>query len=144
MLDAIPRRLILAAAGLLLFLSTPASADLKICNTTTGRVGVALGYQGAKGWVTEGWWTIAGESCETLLRGKPKSRVFYVHAVDYDRGGEWAGTTALCTDDKAFVIQGETDCEQRGHKRAGFMEVDTNNAPDWTIRLGDPPEQESK
>ncbi|MGE0769580.1 MAG: DUF1036 domain-containing protein [Hyphomicrobiaceae bacterium] len=138
-----PRRMIVAA-GLLLCFASPAVADLKICNSTTGRVGVALGYQGAKGWVTEGWWTIAGETCETLLLGKPKSRVFYVHAIDYDRGGEWAGPAFMCTDDKAFVIRGSADCEERGHKRAGFMEVDTNNAHDWTIRLGDPPEAPTK
>lgn len=144
MLDAIPLRLLLAATGSLLCLVTPAAADLKVCNATTGRVGVALGYQGAKGWTSEGWWTIAGESCETLLRGKPRSRFFYVYAVDYDRGGEWAGQTMLCTDDKAFVIQGNTDCEERGHKRAGFMEVDTNNSSDWTIRLSDPPEQQAE
>jgi uncharacterized membrane protein len=143
MLDSIASRSFLAA-GLLFCFAMPAAADLKICNSTTGRVGVALGYQGAKGWVSEGWWTIAGESCETLLKGKPKSRIFYVYAVDYDRGGEWAGQTFMCTDDKAFVIQGNADCERRGHKRAGFMEVDTNNSHDWTIRLGDPPEQADK
>jgi len=142
--DAVLPRLFLAAAGFLLAAVTPAAADLKICNATTGRVGVALGYQGDKGWVSEGWWTIAGESCETLLKGKPKGRYFYVYAVDYDRGGEWVGQTLLCTDDKAFVIQGNADCEQRGHKSAGFMEVDTNNSHDWTIRLGDPPEQTDK
>jgi uncharacterized membrane protein len=144
MLDEISPRPVLAAMGLLLCLATPALADLKICNTTTGRVGVAIGYQGPKGLVTEGWWTIAGETCETFLRGKPSSRFFYVHAIDYDRGGEWAGSTIMCTDDKAFVIEGHTDCETRGHKRAGFMQIDTNNSLDWTIRLGDPPEQASR
>lgn len=144
MLDAYPLRLLLAATGVLLCLAVPAAADLKICNSTTGRVGVALGYEAEKGWVTEGWWTIAGESCETLLRGKPRSRFFYVHAVDYDRGGEWAGQVTMCTDDKAFVIQGNSDCEERGHKRAGFMEVDTNNARDWTIRLSDPSDHAEK
>jgi len=143
MLDVLLHRCLLAA-GIALCAATPAAADLKICNSTTGRVGVALGYQGAKGWVTEGWWTIAGESCETLLKGKPKNRMFYVYAVDYDRGGEWAGRTVLCTDDKAFVIHGNANCEQRGHRRAGFMEVDTNNSHDWTIRLGDPAEQPEK
>jgi uncharacterized membrane protein len=143
MLDTIARRSLLAA-GLSCCLAVPAAADLKICNSTTGRVGVALGYKGTKGWVSEGWWTIAGESCETLLKGKPKSRIFYVYAVDYDRGGEWTGPTSMCMDDKAFMIEGNDDCERRGHKRAGFMEVDTNNSHDWTIRLSDPPEQPDK
>lgn len=124
--------------------ATPALADLRICNSTTGRIGVAVGYQDGSGWATEGWWTIAGDTCETLLKGRLGSRFYYVHAIDYDRGGEWAGPTVMCIDDKAFVIRGNADCEKRGHQRAGFMEVDTNDSRDWTIRLGDPPETASK
>ncbi len=141
MLDLRLYRLLPIIGGLLMLSSAPAAADLRICNSTTGRVGVAIGYEGSKGWTSEGWWTIAGESCETLLKGRLANRVFYVHAIDYDRGGEWSGQTIMCTDDKVFVIVGATDCEQRGHKRAGFMEVDTNGSRDWTIRLGDPPER---
>ena len=29
-------------------------ADLKLCNSTAGRVGVAIGYQDNTGWATEG------------------------------------------------------------------------------------------
>lgn len=138
--DLIPLRTLLAAAVLTIASAAPAWADLRVCNSTTGRIGVALGYQDGSGWMTEGWWTVAGESCETLLKGRLPTRVFYVHAIDYDRGGEWAGPTVMCTDDKAFVIRGNSDCEARGHARAGFMEVDTNDSRNWTIRLGDPPE----
>ena len=35
--------------------ATPAYADLKLCNTTASRVGVAIGYKDAEGWATEGW-----------------------------------------------------------------------------------------
>ena len=133
-----------AATAILLVLVAPAAADLRVCNATTGRIGIAIGYQSGNGWATEGWWTIAGETCETLLKGRLSSRFYYVHAVDYDRGGEWAGPTIMCTDDKAFVIQGNADCEGRGHKKAGFMEVDTNDSRDWTIRLGDPSETASR
>ena len=134
------------AAGCLVVacLATPARADLRICNSSPGRIGVAIGYQDGSGWATEGWWTIAGESCETLLKGRLGSRFYYVHAVDYDRGGEWAGATRMCVDDKAFVIRGNADCETRGHQPAGFMEVDTNDSRDWTIRLADPPEHGGK
>ena len=135
------------AAAVLLAVSAaaaPAWADLRLCNSTAGRIGVALGYQDGSGWTTEGWWTIAGQACETLLKGRLASRFFYVHAIDYDRGGEWAGATFMCTDDKAFVIRGNADCEKRGFSRSGFMEVDTNDSRDWTIRLGDPPETASR
>ena len=35
-----------------------ARADLKLCNNTTNRVGVALGYKDQQGWASEGWWNI--------------------------------------------------------------------------------------
>ena len=45
-----------------------------------------IGYQDPQGWATEGWWNIAAQTCETLLKGAVPSRFVYVHAVDYDRG----------------------------------------------------------
>ena len=115
-----------------------AFADLRLCNATAGRVGVSLGYQGESGWATEGWWNIAAQSCETLLKGPVPSRFLYVHAVDYDRGGEWGGAKFMCTDDKLFRIVDTRDCQQRGYRRSGFFEFDTRSAKDWTIRLADP------
>ncbi len=91
---------------LLVLPSASASADLKLCNSTSSRVGVAVGYQDATGWATEGWWNIASQTCETLLKGAVPSRFIYIHALDYDRGGEWVGTNFMCTDDKSFAIRG--------------------------------------
>ena len=115
-----------------------AHADLKLCNSTASRIGVAVGYQDATGWATEGWWNIASQTCETLLKGAVPSRFIYIHALDYDRGGEWVGTNFMCTDDKSFAIRGVKDCQQRGFKRTGFFEVDTGESQEWTIRLTDP------
>ncbi len=117
-----------------------AVADLKLCNATSSRIGVAVGYQDGKGWATEGWWNIASQTCETLLKGTLLSRFYYVHAVDYDRGGEWAGGNVMCTADKTFTIRGTQDCQRRGYRKTGFFEVDTNESKDWTIRLTDPVE----
>jgi uncharacterized membrane protein len=113
-------------------------ADLKLCNTTASRVGVAIGYKDTEGWASEGWWNIASHTCETLLKGVLIGRYYYIHAVDYDRGGEWAGTLDMCTDDKSFTIRNTTECEKRGHRRTGFFEVDTGEERDWTVRLTDP------
>jgi len=118
--------------------ATPALADLKLCNTTPSRIGVAVGYQDPKGWATEGWWTIPSKSCETLLKGKLPSRFYYIHAIDYDRGGEWKGTSQMCTARQSFIIRGVDKCKARGYKQTGFFEVDTGNARNWTIRLSDP------
>lgn len=116
----------------------PAQADLKLCNASESRVGIAVGYQDARGWSTEGWWNIAAQTCETLLKGAVPSRFVYIYAVDYDRGGEWAGTNFMCTHDKSFAIRDVKDCQQRGYRRTGFFEVDTGEAKDWTIRLTEP------
>ena len=115
-------------------------ADLKLCNTTTSRIGVAIGYRDPSGWTTEGLWTLAAQTCETLYKGALSSRYWYVHAIDYDRGGEWAGQSFMCTTDRAFTIRGVQDCTDRGYKRTGFFEVDAQDAQDWTIRLTDPSE----
>ena len=121
-----------------------ARADLKLCNSTPSRVGVAIGYQDPTGWATEGWWNIASQTCETLLKGAVPSRFVYVHAVDYDRGGEWGGKNDMCTADKSFAIRGVQECPKRGYKRSGFFEVDTGEAKEWTIRLTDPEGQGKK
>lgn len=118
--------------------ASPAWADLKLCNSTSSRIGVSIGYQDPTGWATEGWWNIAAQTCETLLKGAVPSRFVYVHAVDYDRGGEWAGGNFMCTADKSYAIRGVQDCPKRGYKRTGFFEVDTGDAPEWTVRLTDP------
>jgi uncharacterized membrane protein len=131
----------LAAALLVTVLATAAHADLKLCNTTSSRIGVAIGYQDPSGWTTEGWWNISAQTCETLYKGTLSSRFYYIHAIDYDRGGEWAGKSFMCTTDKAFTIRGVQDCSRRGYKSTGFFEVDTQEAKDWTIRLTDPSER---
>jgi uncharacterized membrane protein len=140
------RRSVCSAAGvlvlLLAMLPTSASADLRLCNTTKGRIGVAIGYKDAStaGWATEGWWNVPAQTCETVYKGTLSGRFYYIHAVDYDRGGEWAGQSFMCTSDKTFTIKGVQDCPKRGYNRTGFFEVDTGDAKDWTIRLTDPGE----
>lgn len=118
--------------------AAPAAADLKLCNTTSSRVGVAIGYKDDKGWVSEGWWNVASQTCEVLLQGSLVARYYYIHALDYDRGGEWGGKAFMCTDDKSFTIRGVQECQSRGYKRSGFFEVDTTEEKDWTVRLTDP------
>jgi uncharacterized membrane protein len=126
-------------------LAAPAYADLKLCNTTPNRVGVAIGYRDTAGtWTTEGWWTLPAQTCETLYKGALSNRYWYVHALDYDGGGEWAGQSFMCTADKAFTIKGAQDCTKQGYSRTGFFEVDVQQATDWTIRLTDPSEGGAK
>jgi len=114
---------------------SPALADFRVCNRTDSRVGVALGYKDGDHWVTEGWWNIPANTCETLVRGQLIARYYYLYAQDYDQGGEWTGRAYLCTRDKEFTIQGVTDCLARGYNRTGFLEVDTLDQKNWTVQL---------
>ena len=137
------RRTLFAGFALawMLPLTTPAAADFRLCNNTGSRVGIALGYKDADGWTTEGWWNLSARSCETLVKGQLVARFYYVHAVDYDRGGEWSGKAFMCTRDKEFTIRGIEDCLARGFDRTGFFEVDTGEQRSWTVQLTESTEQ---
>ena len=96
----------LSALVLLGFAGTPARADLKLCNNTASRVGVAIGYKDKEGWASEGWWTVEPQKCLPLLKGTLIARYYYVYAVDYDKGGSWGGKSMMCIRDKIFTIRG--------------------------------------
>jgi uncharacterized membrane protein len=128
-------------AMLLLGVTAPsAKADLKLCNNTDSRVGVAIGYKDKEGWASEGWWTAEPQSAApknglTLLKGGLIARYYYVYAVDYLKGGSWGGKSMLCIRDKIFTIRGFEKCEDRAYNKVGFFEVDTGDETDWTISL---------
>jgi uncharacterized membrane protein len=117
------------------------AGGLRLCNRTTSRVGIAIGYKENKRWSTEGWWNVAPDTCETLVAGALVSRFYYVYAVDYDRGGVWGGKAQMCTRDKMFTIHGIEDCVARGYEKTGFFEVDTGEQKSWTVQLTEPDQQ---
>src|ERR1700753_1906150 len=118
-----------------------ARADFRLCNNTSSRVGIALGYKDAEGWTTEGWWDVSSRSCETLLKRTLVARFYYIYALDYDRGGEWSGQAFMCSRDKEFTIKGTENCLARGFDRTGYFEVDTGEQRAWTVQLTDSSEQ---
>jgi len=129
------------ALALMCLGSSSAAADFRLCNNTSSRVGIALGYKDAEGWTTEGWWNVSSRSCETLLKGTLVARYYYIYALDYDRGGEWSGQAFMCSRDKEFTIKGTENCLARGFDRTGFFEVDTGEQRAWTVQLTESSEQ---
>lgn len=107
----------------------------RVCNETSSTIGVALGYDSRQGWISEGWWNLPTDTCETLRSGTLASRYYYVYAIDYDRGGEWKGRHYMCTHARIFTIRGFEDCAQRGLETTGFFEVDTAGQASWTVQL---------
>ena len=120
-----------------LFLPGVAVAELKLCNSTASRDGVAIGYKDKDGWASEGWWNVDSQSCALLIQDKLRARFYYVYAFDYDKGGEWGGPIPMCTNDVEFTIKGIDNCDGRGFKKSGFFEVDTQEQTDWTVKLTD-------
>jgi uncharacterized membrane protein len=136
-LTKIPAFLSIAALGAAFVATTPAAADLRMCNNTANRVSIALAYNDGLSWVSEGWWNLKSLDCETLLSGALASQFYYVYAMD-ERGGEWKGKAFMCTSDREFKIDGRQDCFRRGYDRTGFFEVDTGkDAKSWTVQLTD-------
>lgn len=132
------------AIALSLVFAAPAHADLQLCNSTAGRVGVAVGYKDREGnWTTEGWWNIPPHGCEALVKGPLAARFYYVYAIDYDNGGEWSGQAYMCTREKEFTIRGIEDCLARGYDRTGFQEIDTGQQRTWTVQLIEASQQQT-
>src|SRR6201981_2053948 len=132
---------VFAALPLTISWTGPAAADFRLCNNTSSRVGVAIGYKDAEGWTTEGWWNLPARTCETVLKGTLVARYYYVYEIDYDRGGEWMGQAYMGTRDKEFTIRGIGDCLARGYDHTGFFEVDTGEQRAWTVQLTESSEQ---
>lgn len=124
-------------AALWLAGATPAHADFRVCNATQNLVGVAIGYRGEAGWVTEGWWHVKGSSCATLIEGPLAARYYYLYAEDAERGGRWEGPITMCVAENEFKISGVNDCFSRGFQRAGFREYDTGEQANWMVQLTD-------
>jgi uncharacterized membrane protein len=112
-----------------------AQADLRVCNMTASRVGVAVGYRDPQGWITEGWFNLKANSCEAILKGDLTFKYYYLHAIDYDRGGEWGGRSYMCTREREFAVRGFDNCLSRGFDRTGFFEIDTGEQKNWTVQL---------
>jgi uncharacterized membrane protein len=124
--------------GIGLALPGPAHAELKLCNSTSSHIGVAIGYKEPKdGWVSEGWWNLDSRSCAVIINEKLPARFYYIYAYDYDKGGEWGGPIPMCTNEVEFTIKGIDNCDGRGFKKSGFFEVDTQEQADWTVKLTD-------
>ncbi|SDR32234.1 DUF1036 domain-containing protein [Pseudovibrio sp. Tun.PSC04-5.I4] len=116
-------------------------ADFRACNKTESTVNIAIGYRDGVDWITEGWWTIEKNTCDTMFSGDLASRYYYLYAVQTDQNGEWDGKAYMCVRQKKFTIRGIEDCVARGYERTGFFEIDTGEQSSWTVQLTEPVEQ---
>ena len=138
---------LLAATTLIagaVLLSLPAQAAMQFCNKTRHGASIAIGYiDGDNGWTAQGWWSVAGGDCQTLVPGKLAGSAIYL-LVDGGRlppgrkqSGGW-----FCTDQGGFTTrnsdysndQHELMCEAAGLKTEQFREI-TISGGDFTFNL---------
>lgn len=110
-----------------------ARADFRLCNDSFDVLNVAIARNPGAGFRSEGWWTVAPNRCAVLLRGDIDARYLYLYAIDVFNQPVLDGDIGFCVAETGFNIQGAQDCWARGHIDAGFVEIDTVSATDWTV-----------
>jgi uncharacterized membrane protein len=122
--------------GLMLLGAVPgsASAEFRVCNQTLNLFNIAIGRPvGNDLFETEGWWTLAANSCTSPIKEPLESSYVYLYGTDIYGEPAITGSTDMCVADKQFTIPDQKDCWVRGYRQARFLEVDTKNAPSWTV-----------
>ncbi len=103
--------------------TTASDGGFRVCNETEWEQSVSVGYEGAEGWTSEGWWNLGPGECATPIAG-PLDKQYFYYRSEVD--GEPYGVTqnfTFCTTTEAYTIVGDTDCEARGYDKEGFNEV---------------------
>lgn len=119
---------------LLAGLALPARAEFRVCNQTLNLFNVAIGYPVAGNlFETEGWWTLAANSCTSLIKKPLESSYFYLYGTDIYGEPAIVGSTDMCVAAKQFTIPDQKDCWVRGFQQVRFLEVNTKNATRWTV-----------
>ncbi len=119
----------------LLLAPQAARAEFSVCNQSLDVLNVAIGYEEDGEFQTEGWWSVGANRCADVIRKPLKNRYIYVYAEDVFGQPVTQGPIPSCVGMKRFLIRGTKDCWLRGHREAGFLEVDTRAQERWTLFL---------
>jgi uncharacterized membrane protein len=131
--------------GLLALSSAPAKAAFLFCNRTQSPIEAAFGYREQVIWISEGWWQIQPGQCARVFN-RPLTQRFYFYfgrvlAPPSPEGkppATWGGKYRFCTDNKAFRVEGDSNCDVRGYQEKGFQEVDIGpNKRNYTLSFED-------
>jgi uncharacterized membrane protein len=114
----------------------PTMVNVHLCNKTSGKIYVALGYRqsvGSDNWIVEGWKNISAYSCFDI--SVPNDSVMYDYAED-DSDGTWGGDFSLCVEHPGpfkRVNSGDYTCDASELK--GFATVDISGLSEKTINF---------
>jgi uncharacterized membrane protein len=125
----------------------PAVAGFHVCNESSLRVDVAVGYvdQASGGWVSEGWWLITANQCREIITSDLNNRYYYFYATGTDGDKirtKWSGETSFCIQREKFTLHQaeygqdtEADCAKAGLRSAKFKVVDVHGSKNHTVKL---------
>ena len=124
-------------------------AAMSFCNRSSVVLEAAMGYRDnsdneKESWISEGWWRIEPGQCARVYGQQLNQRFYfyYAHALAQTTKDVpptvWSGKYIFCTDDKAFRVEGDTDCPARNYQSTGFQELDLGpNVKDYTLDFKD-------
>jgi uncharacterized membrane protein len=115
-----------------------AALGLTFCNRTQDAVWTALAQETQGKKVSKGWWHLQPGQCEKVIRDRLIER--FVYAFAEHGSGEapdkpWTGDHPFCTRAQIFEIEGAEDCEGRGFRKTGFLQIDTQGQPGVTFEF---------
>jgi len=110
-----------------MILTSPAHADLQLCNRTSYVVDAAIGIEDKGAAATRGWFRVDPGQCRPVMQGKVEAERVYVHARALPVYGAspmaQAGHADLCIAEGTFLIAGARLCGKADQRLVRFTEV---------------------
>src|SRR5215475_7567432 len=122
------RELLSGFGGLaLLFVASPAHADLQLCNRASYVVEAAIGIEDKGSAATRGWFRLDPGQCRAVMQGQVEAERVYVHARALPVYGASpiarTGHADLCITEGTFLVAGARHCGKPGQRLVRFTEV---------------------
>jgi uncharacterized membrane protein len=137
---------IMVASGGLLACSSPARAELELCNRTSYILYAAIAVQGKKSETTQGWTRIIPGDCKTAITEPLTRDIYYVYAhTSRAHAGAmraWGGNVKLCTSEANFRLTyniGTVRCDPEA-TALPFARINTKGKPVWATTFTESPE----
>jgi uncharacterized membrane protein len=115
-------------AGVLV-LSSPARADISVCNDFVAPIHVAFAYQVQGKFTAEGWWSVAPNKCTATDFSFQGSTLYYAADSDSYKSGRgtshdhWGNKTKLFVTRKKFTSDNASQ-HRRGTRSEMFSQIE--------------------
>jgi len=126
--------------------SSPAAAEMHLCNQTSYVLYTAIGFPTATGTATRGWTRIAPGDCALTVREPLTQLVYYIYARSSQAHSgpahAWGGPFRLCAKDTDFSLQtpnGAPSCGSDDAFPMPFAAIATHSRQSWTMTFTENP-----